>query len=189
MRTNKTRAGIMTVAGAGVAALALTGFALPANAADGDISADTTSVSEQTSTWNDLGLDDFMGSIQDAIDANDNALIEGPLVSDSLNGAVGSGNDAPIGSGNDVSAPIGSGNDTSVDAPVGSGNEVGNGNETGNGNNVGSGNDTSVADTDTSVGDIGAEVGDVVGDVTSDVDDVVSDVTSDLDSTLNGIFE
>jgi hypothetical protein len=197
MRTNtKTRLGLIA-AGTGVAALTITGLALPANAED-TTSVDQAWTTETTESMTEItsSLDAFQTWVSESLNANgsgnDVTLVEGPLVGgDVLSGPigsgnqapVGSGNDTPIGSGNDVSAPVGSGNDTSVeapvDAPVGSGNDVsaGNGNsadgnasgnETGNGNDVGSGNESS---TDAGIG---------LGDIGADVDNLVDDVTGDL---------
>jgi hypothetical protein len=181
MRTTlKTRLGLIG-AGTGVAALAVTGLALPAQA-------DDTSVDQEwstTETTTDVtgSLDAFQAWVTDTLDAQasgndvsggDVTLIDGPLVGgDVLSGndtPVGSGNDVPVGSGNDVSAPVGSGNDTGVEAPVGSGNDVsapvdaGNGNA--NGTEAGTG---TAADSGVSVGDIGADVDGLVDDVTSDL--------------------
>jgi hypothetical protein len=197
-----TRAGLLGTAGIGAVALAVAGLSIPANADD---HASTTAEETHTSVDALDSLDAFQGwaSIDDALDTGDNTignlgidggLVNGPLVSDVANGPILSGNDAPVLSGNDVSAPIGSGNDVSVEAPVGSGNEIANGNSIGNGTDVGSGNDTGV-----SVGDVGAEVGDVtsdigtnVGDLTSsigtNVDDLVGDVSSDVDDLVGDLL-
>ncbi|TQK20638.1 hypothetical protein FBY40_3177 [Microbacterium sp. SLBN-154] len=170
MRKNITRAGVFT-AGIGIAALTVTGLALPANA-------DTVSSADETQTTVSAltTLEAFQDILNDALQASGNSaqtgdvsidgvdgglvngpIVSGPVVDDVANGPILSGNDTPIASGNDVQAPIVSGNDTSVDAPIGSGNEVASGN-----------------DTDTSIGDIGASVGDVVGDVSGEVDGLVS---------------
>lgn len=184
-----TRLGLISTAGASAAALAVAGFALPATAAE-----TTDSTHESTSTTADFmsSIEGLQAWVSDTVLAsgNDSAVgnvdgglidapvVEGPLVSDTLNGDVLSGNDTPVASGNEVAAPVGSGNDVSapIDAPVGSGNEV-SGNEVGsgngNGNAVGSGNDSGL-----SVGDIGA-----------DVDDLVGDVSGDVDSLLGGILD
>ena len=179
MRKNMTRAGLLGTAGIGAAALAVAGFALPATA-DDDISSWS---SDQTHTSVEAieSFDAFQTLLDDLIDTYgnetttgdvgiDGGLVNGPLVSDIGNG--------PVLSGNDVSAPVGSGNDTSVDAPVGSGNEVGNGNV------VGSGNDTGV-----SVGDVGAEVGDLTGDIGAEVGDLVGDVSTDVDDLVGGLLD
>ncbi|AZC13278.1 MULTISPECIES: hypothetical protein [unclassified Microbacterium] len=170
MRKNITRAGVFT-AGLGIAALTVTGLALPANA-------DTVSSADETQTTVSAltTLEAFQDILNDALQASGNSaqtgdvsvdgvdgglvngpIVSGPVVDDVANGPILSGNDTPIASGNEVQAPIASGNDTSVDAPIGSGNEVASGN-----------------DTDTSIGDIGASVGDVVGDVSGEVDGLVS---------------
>lgn len=184
-----TRIGLLTTAGASAAALAVAGFALPASAESwspsqesSTTSTEVTSSIEGFQTW---FRENVLASGNDTTAGNigiDGGLINGPIVSDSLNGAVLSGNDTPVLSGNDVSdnlsgndvsAPVGSGNDISapIEAPVGSGNEVGNGTELGTGNVVGSGNDTGV-----SVGDIGADVDDLVGDIGADVDTLVGGI-------------
>jgi len=183
-----TRAGLMGTAGIGAVALAVAGFSIPANADDHTSSADET----RTSVDAVDSLDAFQGWVwvDDALDANDNTignfavdggLIDGPLVSDVGNGPILSGNDAPIASGNDVSAPVGSGNDVSVDAPVGSGNDVGN--DVGHGTNLGSGNDTGA-----SVGDVGAEVGDLTSEIGTHVEDLVGDVSSDVDDLVGDLL-
>jgi hypothetical protein len=177
------RIGMMATAGVGAAALAA-GIALPANAQERDWSdeSSTTTVTSSFDAFRAWVQDNVLGSGNDLTAGNlgiDGGLVDGPLISDVGNGAVLSGNHAPVLSGNEVTAPVASGNDTSVEAPVGSGNKVGNGNSTGNGNVVGSGNDTGV-----SLGDIGADVDDLVGDITGDVDDLV-----DVDSMLQGIFD
>ena len=189
MRKNMTRAGLLGTAGLGAVALAVTGFALPASADDHTSSADET----RTSVDGLNSLDAFQAWVHDAIAANENetnagnigidgGLVNGPLVSDIGNGAILSGNDTPVLSGNDVSAPVGSGNDVGIEAPIGSGNDVGNGNV------VGSGNDTGVT-----VGDVGAEVGNVTSDITSDigaeVDDLVGDVSSEVDDLVSGLLD
>lgn len=173
MRTDKKRFATIATATAGAAALAVAGFAFPANAAErgGDSTWKTTEITTALDAFQSA-LDNFSlanGPIGNDADTNagnvgiDGGLINGPLVSDVANGPILSGNDAPVLSGNDVSAPVGSGNDVAVDAPVGSGNEVGTGNV------VGSGNDTGV-----SIGDIGADVDNLVGDISSDVDGLIS---------------
>lgn len=180
MRTNKTRIFTLATAGAGAAALAVAGFALPASADDRAPQNDTTSAYTELAGSVDAFQESFQTWIGDIAAGNTlgNVGVDGGLVNvgDVANGPILSGNDVPVVSGNDVSAPIGSGNDVAVDAPVGSGNEIGNGTEVGNGsgsgNVVGSGNDTGV-----SVGDIGAEV-----------DDLVGDISGDIDSTLNGVL-
>ena len=202
MRTTKsTRLGVLATAGVGVAGLALAGFALPASADD------TSTTVEQSETTTDLtgSLEEFQAWVTDTISLEgtdvspvtgvspetgigDVSLIEGPLVGDIGVGDIGSGNQTPIGSGNEVAAQIGSGNDVSapIEAPIGSGNDtsveapvdvpveapVGNG-------------------TDVSTGgigtDIASDVNDVVDGVTGDVGDLVDDVTSDLD--LGGLLD
>ncbi|MET0296405.1 MAG: hypothetical protein ABW024_03325 [Microbacterium sp.] len=166
MRTNKTRIATLAAAGAGAAAIAIAGFAMPASADDSY--EETTTHTQVAGSFDTLGeaFQTWVGDITAGNIGVDGGLVNGPLVSDVANGPILSGNDVPVGSGNDVSAPVGSGNDVAVDAPVGSGNEVGNGNA------VGSGNDTGV-----SLGDIGA-----------DVDDLVGGISSDVDSTLNGVL-
>jgi hypothetical protein len=156
---------------------------------------DLTSDYDAFQTWvsEALNANGSANEVSPNTGVGDVTLVEGPLVGDVLTGPIGSGNQAPIGSGNEtpigsgneVSAPVGSGNDTAVDAPVGSGNDVsagngnsadgnasgneaGNGNSAGNGNEVGSGNESST-DTGISVGDIGADVDNLVDDVTSDL--------------------
>lgn len=192
-----TKAGMFGTAGIGAVALAVTGFALPASADDHT----TTTSSDETHTSVEAleSLEVFQTWIDDFIAANgndtnagnvgvDGGLINGPVVSDVANGPILSGNDTPIASGNDVSAPVGSGNDVSVEAPVGSGNEVGNGNSVGNGTDVGTevGNGT---ETNTGVGDVGAEVGDLTSDIGTDVSDLVSDVSSDVDGLVGGLLD
>ncbi|WP_100814464.1 hypothetical protein [Microbacterium lacus] len=172
MRKNTTRIGMMGAAGLGAAALAVAGFAIPANAAE--------STTEDTSTQTSVtGMFDIVDDLLAGVSAGDltvspdtnagnvgvdggiiNApLVEGPVVSDSLNGDVLSGNDTPIGSGNDIDVPV----EAPVEAPVGSGNNT----------------DTSIGDIG-GVGDIGAEVGDLVdgvtGDIGSDVDGMLGDI-------------
>ncbi|MGV2983282.1 hypothetical protein ACNPNP_06180 [Microbacterium sp. AGC85] len=175
---NTNRLGLLATAGTGVAALAIAGFALPATASDGADSGDDT---QATSTDVTGSLDSIQDVVRDLILASgndtstgdvslDGPVVEGPLVSDIGNGAILSGNDTPVASGNEVSgnevsAPVGSGNDVSapieapvqvpVEAPVEA--------------PVASGNDTSVdapvdADTDTglSLDDIGADVDSLV---------------------------
>jgi hypothetical protein len=174
---NKNRLGLLATAGTGVAALAIAGFALPASADEGSVSDEST----QTSTTDVAGsLDAIQNVVRDLVLASgndastgdialDGPLVEGPLVSDIGNGALLSGNDTPIASGNDVSgndvsAPVGSGNDVSapIEAPVEAPIDA----------PVVSGNDTDVdapidSDTDTglSVGDIGAEVDSLVSGI------------------------
>ena len=175
MRKNMTRAGLLGTAGIGAAALAVAGFALPATA-DDDISS-WSSDQTHTSVEGIESFDAFQTLLDDLIDTYgnetttgdvgiDGGLVDGPLVSDIGNG--------PVLSGNDVSAPVGSGNDTSV----------GSGNEVGNGNVVGSGNDTGV-----SVGDVGAEVGDLTGDIGAQVGDLVGDVSTDVDDLVGGLLD
>lgn len=192
MRTTKKTRLSLIAAGTGAAALAVAGFALPANADDHSASNEestTTTTTDLTSSF-----DAFQTWVNDALTVSDNqtvtgvspdtsvgdvTLVEGPLVSDSLNGdllsgnqtPVASGNQAPIASGNDVAAPVLSGNDTNVeapvDAPVGSGNDVSAPIDA----PVGSGNEThNDTDTGVSVGDIGADVDDLVDSITSDLD-------------------
>lgn len=183
MGKNTTRIGLFATAGAGAAALAIAGFALPANAADTANSWDETTTATSASS----SVDGFRTMVHDLLQGNDTAagnlgvdgglvnapLVEGPLVADVANGPIASGNDTPVASGNetlngndtlsgnDVSAPVASGNDVSapVDAPVGSGND------TVVDAPVGSGNDTS-SDTST---DVGTEVRDLVDGVTGDL--------------------
>lgn len=172
MRKNVTRAGLLTTAGLGAAALAV-GFAMPAMADDHGSSAEDaqTSVSAPASlegfqAWVDQQLATY-GNDTDAGNVGiDGPLVEGPLVSDIGNGAIGSGNDVPVLSGNDVSAPVGSGN------------------EVGKGNVVGSGNDTGV-----SVGDVGTSVGDLTTDIGNEVDSLVGDIGSDVDSLVGGLLD
>ena len=165
------RIGMMATAGMGAAALAA-GIALPANAQERDWS-DETSATTVTSSFDAFRTwvqDNVLGSGNDLAAGNlgiDGGLVNGPLISDVGNGAVLSGNDAPVLSGNDITAPVASGN------------EVGNGNSAGNGNAVGAGNDTGV-----SLGDIGADVDELVGDITGDVDGIV-----DVDGMLEGILD
>lgn len=191
MRTNTKRVGIFTAAGLGAVALAA-GAALPAQADDVVTNDESSTTTEATGS-----LDALQTSIRDALDLGltGGDILEGGLVNvgDIGGGAILSGNDTPIGSGNDVS----------VDAPVASGNEVGNGNEVspevgngsgnGNGNGNASGNDTSVGDVGAEVGDIAgdvsSEVGDVTGDIGADVDDAVGDISSDVDDLVDGILD
>jgi hypothetical protein len=177
MRKNTTRIGMMSAAGLGAAALAVAGFAIPANAAE--------STTEDTSTQTSVaGMFDIVDDLLAGVSAGDllvspdtNAgnvgvdggiidapVIEGPVVSDSLNGDVLSGNDTPIGSGNEVQAPVGSGNDIQapIDAPIGSGNDT---------------------DTDTSVGDVGG-----IDDIDAGVDDLVDGVTGDIGADVDGML-
>jgi hypothetical protein len=178
MRKNlKTRLGLIG-AGTGVAALAVTGLALPANADDTSVEQDWSTTDTMTDVTS--SLDAFQAWVSDTISAGDTSvspvtgvspdtsvgdvtLVEGPLVGD-----IASGNQAPVASGNDVTAPVASGNDTSVtapvEAPVGSGNDVSAPVEA----PVGSGNESSNS-TDLSVGDIGADVDQLVENVTSDL--------------------
>lgn len=179
MRKNATRAGLLTTAGLGVAALTITGFALPASADDSTPTHDDSITSVSTLESLDLfqtWVDDILSVYGNDTSAGnvgiDGPLVQGPLVSDIGNGAIGSGNDVPVLSGNDVSAPVGSGND------------IGNGNSVGNGTSVGSGNDTGV-----SVGDVGASVGDVTTDIGSEVDSLVGDIESDVDSLVSGLLD
>lgn len=190
MRKNTTRLGVLATAGAGVAALAVTGLGLPAMADDSTWSTDestSTTTSDLTGSFDALQelIDEAIiasGTVTEVTpdvsvgDIGGGSVVEGPVVSDSLNGDIGSGNDTPIGSGNDIpvgsgnevtapiEAPVGSGNDTSVDAPVGSDNGVG---------DIG-------ASVDDAVGDIGGTVGDVV-------DGSIGDLTGDLD--LGGLLD
>lgn len=213
MRTynTKTRIGMIAAAGTGAAALAVAGFALPASADDNVTSTDASTTATQFVdasdpfyTWVSDLIDsgDFTASPQTAVGdiANVGPLVQGPLVSDSLNGDVASGNQTPVVSGNDTTAPIGSGNDTT--APIGSGNDLGSGNEVGSGNDVtapvdapvGSGNDTGVStgDAGVSTGDNGASVGDISGsveDISGSVDDVVGGVTSGVDDVVDGALD
>ncbi|GAA1684044.1 hypothetical protein [Microbacterium lacus] len=168
-----TRLGLISTAGASAAALAVAGFALPASADTWNPSEETTTTVTEASTsiegFQTWFRENVLGSGNDTTAGNlgiDGGLINGPLVSDSLNPAVLSGNDvsAPVGSGNDVSAPI--------DAPIGSGNDVSD-TELGSVGDVANGTDVG-GDTGVSVGDIGAEVDDLVGDVSGDVDSLVS---------------
>lgn len=184
MRTTKKTRLSLIAAGTGAAALAVAGFALPANADDHSTSTEestTTTTTDLTSSF-----DAFQTWVNDALSVSDNqtvtgvspdtsvgdvTLVEGPLVSDSLNGDLLSGNQTPIASGNDVAAPVVSGNDTNVeapvDAPVGSGNDVSAPIEA----PVGSGNEThNDTDAGVSVGDIGADVDDLVDSITTDLD-------------------
>ena len=179
MRKNTTRIGTMAAAGLGAAALAVAGFAIPANAAEST----TQDTSTQTSA---TGMFDLLDDVLASVSAGDllvspdtnagnvgvdggiiNApLVEGPVVSDSLNGDVLSGNDTPIGSGNEVQAPIGSGNDIQapVEAPVGSGNT-----------------------TDSSIGDVGG-IGDIGAGVSDLVDGVTGNIGTDVDGMLGDIL-
>lgn len=206
MQTNIKRAGFISAAGLGVAALAV-GVALPASA--DDTTATTTDLTSGFSNGIEAvdDVDAIRDLVQNAIDSGDvsgetgdiagGTLVEGPLVSDIGNGAllsgndtpVASGNDAPIASGNDVSAPIGSGNDTAIDAPVGSGNEVGNGTDIDA--PVGNGTETSVGDVGAEVGDVttdtGAELGDVAADVTGETGDVTGEIGATVDDAVGDV--
>ncbi|MES2866638.1 MAG: hypothetical protein V4703_07745, partial [Actinomycetota bacterium] len=124
---NTNRLGLLATAGAGVAALALTGFALPATADDGSSSVDdsmtSTDVTGSTDAIQDIVRDLILASGNDTSTGDiglDGPLVEGPVVSDIGNGAILSGNDTPIASGNEVSAPVGSGNEVTapVEAPI-----------------------------------------------------------------------
>ncbi|MFJ6653781.1 hypothetical protein ACIQLJ_13410 [Microbacterium sp. NPDC091313] len=193
MRTSKnTRLGI--IAGTGAAALAVAGFALPAHAADQD-----SSVQESTTTTTAAITSSFealqawvtdTARVTDALNTNgsgntvapntgigDVSVVEGPLVG----GDVLSGNQAPVGSGNDVAAPVGSGNDVTapVEAPIGSGNDTG----------VSTG-DVS-GSVDGLVGDVSGSIGDVtgsVGDISGEVGGIVDNATGDLDLGLGDIL-
>lgn len=177
--TTKTRFGLITTAGAGVAALAIAGLALPARADERGSSTDWTQISSSLTA----PVDALQTWISDAVSADgttvapvtgvspdtsvgDVSLIEGPLTGDIL-----SGNQAPIASGNDVTAPVGSGNDVAAPVDVTAPIEA----------PVGSGNDTSV---DAPV-DAGTDTGLSVGDIGADVSDIVDNVTGDLDSVLD----
>lgn len=200
MRTynTKTRIGMIAAAGTGAAALAVAGFALPASADDNVTSTDATTTATQFVDASDpfytwvsglIESGDFAASPQTAVSdiANIGPLVQGPLVSDSLNGDVASGNQTPVVSGNDTTAPIGSGNDTT--APIGSGNDLGSGNDVTAPIDapVGSGNDTGVStgDAGVSTGDNGASVGDISGSV----NDVVGGVTSGVDDVVDGALD
>lgn len=168
---NQNRLGLLTTAGAGIAALAIAGFALPASANDGPDSVDETQTSTTDLTGSfdaiqDIARDLILASGNDTSTGDvslDGPLVQGPLVSDIGNGALLSGNDTPIASGNevsgnDVSAPVVSGNDVSapieapIDAPVVSGNDTSVDAPVGNGTGI-------------SVGDIGAEVDDLLNGI------------------------
>jgi hypothetical protein len=185
---NKNRLGLLTTAGAGVAALAITGFALPASADDGSSSVDdsttSTDVTGSFDAIQDVVRDLILASGNDTSTGDiglDGPLVEGPVVSDIGNGALLSGNDTPIASGNEVSgnevsAPVGSGNEVSapIEAPVEVEAPVEAPIEAPVDAPVGSGNDTSVDapvdsdnDTDLSLDDIGSDIG-------ADVDSLVS---------------
>lgn len=193
MRTSKnTRLGI--IAGTGAAALAVVGFALPANAADQtSTDADTTATTTAAITSSFEALQAWVtdtAQVTDALNTNgsgntvapqtgigDVSVVEGPLIG----GDVLSGNQAPVASGNDVTAPIGSGNDVTapVEAPVGSGNDAGV--STGD---VSSSVDGLVSDVTGSVGDVSGSVGDISGQV----NDIVDGATGDLDLGLGDIL-
>jgi hypothetical protein len=189
MRTyTKTRLGMIAAAGAGSAALAVAGFALPASAADHDSSVDWTDISssitaplEAAQTWITDTIDLTNAPQTDVspdTSVGDVSVIEGPLVNGPLLGDVLSGNQTPVGSGNDVQAPIGSGNDVQVpiEAPVEA--PVGSGNDTAIDAPVGSGNES---DNDTSIGGI--------GNIGAEVNDIVDDVTSGLGVDLGGLLD
>lgn len=175
---NKNRLGLLTTAGAGVAALALTGFALPATADDGSSSVDdsttSTDVTGSTDAIQDIVRDLILASGNDTSTGDiglDGPLVDGPVVSDIGNGAILSGNDTPIASGNEVSgnevsAPVGSGNEVSapVEAPIEAPVDA----------PVGSGNDTIVDAPVESDNDTGLSLGDIGGDIGADVDSLVS---------------
>lgn len=173
---NKNRLGLLTTAGAGVAALALTGFALPATADDGSSSVDdsttSTDVTGSTDAIQDIVRDLILASGNDTSTGDiglDGPLVEGPVVSDIGNGAILSGNDTPIASGNEVSAPVGSGNEVTapveapIEAPI----------ETPVDAPLVSGNDTSVDAPVDSDNDTGLSL-DGIGDIGADVDSLVS---------------
>lgn len=188
------RIGLLSAAGAGVAALAV-GVALPAAAADDRSSwtNETTSVTSAFDGFRTWVEGNVLGSGNDTTAGNvgidgglvNAPLVDGPVVSDVANGPVLSGNDTPVLSGNDVTAPVGSGNDTSLEAPVGSGNEVGNGNSTGNGTEVGNGNSTGTGNDVGSGNDTGASL----SDIGTQVDGAVGDVSSEVDGMLSGILD
>lgn len=175
---NKNRLGLLTAAGAGVAALALTGFALPATADDGSSSVDdsttSTDVTGSTDAIQDIVRDLILASGNDTSTGDiglDGPLVDGPVVSDIGNGAILSGNDTPIASGNEVSgnevsAPVGSGNEVSapVEAPIEAPVDA----------PVGSGNDTTVDAPVESDNDTGLSLDDIGGDIGADVDSLVS---------------
>jgi hypothetical protein len=186
MRTTKKTLGMTAAAGTGALALAFAGFALPANAADQSVSADETMTT--TSAAVTSSLEAFQAWVSDALQASDVlntngsgndvspttgigdvSVIDGPIVG----GDVLSGNQTPVGSGNDVQAPVGSGNDVSapVDAPVGSGNDTGV--STGD---VSSSVDGLVGDVTGSVGDISGSIGDIVDGATGDLDLGLGDI-------------
>lgn len=113
------------------------------------------------------------------------------------NGDILSGNDTPVASGNDVAAPVASGNDTDipVEAPVASGNDVSAEAPVASGNDtavdvpveapVASGNDAAVDVPVTADGNASGNNTDAgLGDITTEVTDVVDRTLSDLDSTL-----
>ncbi|MEW1976240.1 hypothetical protein AB0301_14360 [Microbacterium profundi] len=173
---NTNRLGLLATAGAGVAALALTGFALPATADDGSSSVDdsmtSTDVTGSTDAIQDIVRDLILASGNDTSTGDiglDGPLVEGPVVSDIGNGAILSGNDTPIASGNEVSAPVGSGNEVTapveapIEAPI----------ETPVDAPLVSGNDTSVDAPVDSDNDTGLSL-DGIGDIGADVDSLVS---------------
>ncbi|MCE7481342.1 MULTISPECIES: hypothetical protein [Microbacterium] len=179
---NKNRLGLLTTAGAGVAALALTGFALPATADDGSSSVDdsttSTDVTGSTDAIQDIVRDLILASGNDTSTGDiglDGPLVDGPVVSDIGNGAILSGNDTPVASGNEVSgnevsAPVGSGNEVSapveapIEAPVEAPVDA----------PVGSGNDTTVDAPVETDNDTGLSLDDIGGDIGADVDSLVS---------------
>ncbi|WP_105034065.1 hypothetical protein [Cryobacterium aureum] len=167
--TNVRKITALGITGAAASALIIGGFVAPAQAFDGDsttTSTSTDSSSEQNrldvigdlfnlsgneATGNGvLGNDTSVGGILNG------GVVNGPLVEDSLNSDIGDvasgnevGNDASVGSGNDVVAPIEAPVTAPVDAPV----------DAGNGTDVG---DVDVENIDGSVDSI---VNDVLGDL------------------------
>ncbi|WP_104190788.1 hypothetical protein [Cryobacterium sp. Y82] len=176
--TNIRKITALGITGAAASALMIGGFVAPAQAFAGDSSSTTTSTdssSEQNrldvigdlfnlsgndSTGNGvLGNDTSVGGVGNGAILG-GGVVNGPLVDDSLNSDIGDvasgnevGNDASVGSGNDVVAPIEAPVTAPVDAPV----------DAGNGTDVG-----------TNVG--GVDVDDIDGSVDSIVNDVLGDL-------------
>ena len=172
--TNIRKITALGITGAAASALIIGGFVAPAQAFDGDSTSTTTSTdssSEQNrldvigdlfnlsgndSTGNGvLGNDTSVGGVGNG-GILGGGVVNGPLVDDSLNNDIGDvasgnevGNDASVGTGNDVVAPI----EAPVTAPV----------DAGNGTDVGT--DVGGVDVENIDGSVDSIVNDVLGDL------------------------
>ena len=171
--TNIRKITALGITGAAASALIVGGFVAPAQAFDGDRTSTSTSTSTSTDSSSEQNRLDLIGdlfnlsgndSTGNGVLGNDTSvggvgnggILNGGVVNDSLNSDIGDvasgnevGNDASVGSGNDVVAPI----EAPVTAPV----------DAGNGTDVGT--DVDGVDVENIDGSVDSIVNDVLGDL------------------------